>query len=177
MLLDYNYDNANKVLAMFNEGKLATLNVSCLIPEEKKYVMEYTLVTEYPSDCQIKIKKAMSNQNSYPVRMRVTELLNQFIENQATDTVINFNLNFTAVDSLICKSTSQCQFGSNTACITDKQLCECLDDLDGIITKMGVGPVKIDNLFRKEGSGKNRKNVPVTLSDLSATIRQALMEG
>ena len=111
MLLEYSYDNANKILAMFNDGKLATLNVHPVMvsKEESKFVMEYTLVTEYPSDQQMKIKKTMSNPNSYPVRMRVAEQLNQFIEAFAVDAVINFTLSFTAVESLVCRSNSQCQ--------------------------------------------------------------------
>lgn len=175
MLLNYNYDNANKVLAMFNEGKLATLNIERPVSNEKKFVMNYTLVTEYPSDYQMKIKRAMSNPNSYPVRIKVTELFNQFIENQATDTVIEFSLYFTAVDSLICKCTSKCQFGGNNDCVTGEQIEECIDDLDGIITKLGIGSVKVDNWFKKEGAGKNKRNVPLTLTDLSIMIRHALM--
>lgn len=178
MLLEYSYDNANKILAMFNDGKLATLNVHPVMvsKEESKFVMEYTLVTEYPSDQQMKIKKTMSNPNSYPVRMRVTEQLNQFIEAFAVDAVINFTLSFTAVESLVCRSNSQCQFSNGATNTTDKQINDCVDKLDALITKMGVGSVKLD-VYKKEGSGKNKRTTAVTLSELTDIIRRTLMEG
>jgi hypothetical protein len=178
MLLEYSYDNANKILAMFNEGKLATLNVHPVVvsKQESKFVMEYTLITEYPSEQQVKIKKAMSNPNSYPVRMRVTEQLNQFIEASAVDAIINFTLSFTAIEGLVCRSSSQCQFGNAITNTTDKQIKDCVDKLDALITKMGVGSVKLE-VYRKEGSGKNKRNVPLTLSEVTDVIRQTLMEG
>ena len=178
MLLEYNYDNANKVLSMFNEGKLATLNIrQVVVPEEGlKYVMEYSLTTEYPSEQQMKIKKAMSNANSYPVRMKVTEQLNQFIEANAVDGVISFSLSFNATDDLVCRSTSQCQFSNNAFNTTDKQISDCIDKLEGLVTKMGIGPVKLQ-VYRKEGSGKNKRHVQLTMSDLTDIIRHALMEG
>ena len=50
------------------------------------------------------------------------------------------------------------------------------DKLDALITKMGVGSVKLD-VYKKEGSGKNKRTTAVTLSELTDIIRRTLMEG
>ena len=178
MLLEYSYEKANKVLTMFNEGKLATLEIHNVSPsdDDKKFVMDYTLVSEYPTSQQMRIKKAMSNPESFTVRMRITEILNKFIENQITNTVVRFNLSFTAVETLICRSNVQSQFSGNSSVVTDKEIQSCIDKFDNIITKMGIGSTKLDNVYRKEGSGRNKKNIPVTLSDLSDMLRHILME-
>jgi hypothetical protein len=108
--------------------------------------------------------------------MRVTEQLNQFIEASAVDAIINFTLSFTAIEGLVCRSSSQCQFGNAITNTTDKQIKDCVDKLDALITKMGVGSVKLE-VYRKEGSGKNKRNVSLTLSEVTNVIRQTLMEG
>jgi hypothetical protein len=41
---------------------------------------------------------------------------------------------------------------------------------------MGVGSVKLE-VYRKEGSGKNKRNVSLTLSEVTNVIRQTLIEG
>ena len=57
-----------------------------------------------------------------------------------------------------------------------KQLQNCLEQYDTLITRMGISDITVPNIFRKQGSGRNRKNVPLTVKDIGEALRCALME-
>lgn len=176
MILEYSYDKANEVLALFKDSKIATLNIQPKSTDEGVvYVMEYTLVDGYVENKRNDMRRVLNE--SLPERLRIAELLNDFIEHQALDNVKEFKLSFNVVDVRKCEITYSASFGQEANNMSDiKQLQRCLEQFDSIITRMGVSDIAVPNVFRKEGSGKNRKNTPLTVREIGETLRRALME-
>ena len=172
MLLEYSYDNANKILNMFNEGKIATLEIAPVAGSDK-FAMEYTLITEYPSAQIAKIRLAMSNPNSFSVRTKVTHLLNEFIEHQTTNTVVKFRLSFSAINSMVCSSSSVCQYGNTHVSTLSKEISDCVDNLERLVTKLGISYNSVPDMYCKKGK---KKNMPVTVKDLVTVLKNILEE-
>lgn len=180
MILEYSYDKINMVLDYFKQSKLATLDIRTIkekrIDGETKFVMEYTFVEDYPEPRQSLIREVLAD--SLPERLQLTNVLNQFIENQILDNVNEFSLKFNAVKVRKCEiiySSSYKQViteGKNNI----KELEKCLEKLDRIITDMGVGDNTTANIYRKEGNGRNKKYIPLTVKDVSNTLRKSLVE-
>lgn len=176
MILEYNYDKANKVLELFKESKLATLNIQPKEHEgEPTFIMEYTLIDDYAEKKQHDMRRVLMQ--SLPERLRVAQLLNDFIEHQALKNVKEFTLQFNIVDVHKCEVTYSASFGDEANDISDvKQLQNLLEQYDLLITKMGVGDITVPNVLRREGGGKNRKYVPLTVRDIEKALRSAIME-
>lgn len=176
MILEYNYDNGNKILNLFKESKLATLDVKTVKDgDEIKFVMEYTLVEDYPEARQELIKEVLAE--SLSERLQLANVLNKFIENQAIDNVNNFVLKFNTVKVRKCEisySSSYKQQIKETSSV--EELMKCLEKLDHIIVEMGISNQEIPGLFMKDGKGKSKKYVPLTIKDMEFTLRQLLTE-
>lgn len=176
MILEYSYDKANEILALFKDSKIATLDIQeKTAGEDKTYVMEYSLIDSYVEKKRSDMHKVLSN--SLPERLRVAELLNDFIEHQSLNNVKEFKLHFNIVDVHRCEVTYSASFGQEANNMSDiQQLQKCLEQYDSIITRMGVSDITVPNIFRKEGSGKNRKNVSLTVKEIGEALRHALVE-
>ena len=176
MILEYNYDKANEILTLFKDSKIATLNIQPkTTDEETVYLMEYTLIDSYIEKKRNDIRRVLNE--SLPERLRVAELLNDFIEHQALNSVKEFKLTFNVVDVQRCEITYSVSFDKEASNVSDiKQLQKCLEQYDSIITRMGVNDITVPNIFRKEGSGKNRKNMPLTVKEIGEILRHALVE-
>ena len=178
MILEYNYDKANKVLEYFKNGDIAYLSIQQKVKGsegESEFVMEYILITDYPEPKQNLIRTALSN--SLPLRLDVISLLNKFIENQITDNVSEFYLTFNAVNVQKCTIDYRftCKSKVNNVC-KHVELLNCLDRFDSLITKMGVSDTKLENVFKKEGSNRSKKYTQLTISDISKALRDTLAE-
>ena len=178
MLLEYSYDKANQVLEYFKNSELATLDIKTVrtrgLDFEIKFVMEYTFIKDYPEPKQNLIRKALSE--SLPERLQLSNVFNQFIENQVLDNVKDFSLRFNAVNVKKCEfaySSTYKQAAKETNLCNE--LIKCLEKLDRIILTMGVTETET-NLYKKEGSGRSKKYVPLTIKDVSDTFRQSLLE-
>ena len=177
MLLEFTHENANKVLALFNEGNLAQLNVNpVVVDNERRFVFNYVTMDSLDTHGKSIALKTLNNPNSYMTRMRVTEILNKFIENMATNTVVRFELEFSVINRATVLLNTQVQFAKESNTVTDKSIKDCLDELSGIVTKMGVAPVKVDGIFRREGAGKHKKNVTMTVSGVVDVLKEILTE-
>ena len=176
MILEYSYDKANEILSLFKESKIATLNIQQRTTEDgDTYIMEYSLIDNYIDSKRDDMRKVLAE--SLPERLCIAELLNEFIENQTLNNVKKFKLYFNIVDVCKCEISFSTSFGHNPNNTSDiKQLQKCLERYDSIVTRMGVGDIEIPNVYRKEGSGKNRKNIPVTVKDIGNSVRHALTE-
>ena len=173
MILEYNYDKANEVLELFKNSKLATLNIQPQNTEHGVvYLMEYTLIENYVDTKQEKMRQVINE--SLPERLRIAELINDFIEHQAIGNVREFNLFYNIVDTNKCEVSYTASFGQEYNNVSDiKQLQKCLEWYDTIITKIGVGDLTIPNVVKT--NGKNRKNItPITLKDFAGIIRHTL---
>lgn len=178
MILEYNYDKGNIVLEHFRKAELATLDIRKALDadESVKFVMEYTFVKDYPEPKQNLIREVLSN--SLSERLQLVNILNQFIENQILDNVQDFSLRFNVVNVRKCEitySSSYKQTTKKTVNLID-EFVKCLEQYDHIVTEMGVANQVAANIFRKEGSGRNKKYVPLTIKDIGNTLRKSLME-
>lgn len=180
MILEYSYDKANMVLDYFKQSKIASLDIKTVKERrpdgETAFVMEYTLVEDYPEPRQSLIREVL--QNSLQERLQLANVLNQFIENQILDNVNDFSLKFNAVKVRKCEiaySSSYKQAVKDTN-LTD-ELVKCLERFDRIVTEMGIADHETANVFRREGSGRNKKYVALTIKEVGDTLRQSLTEG
>lgn len=175
MLLEFSHENANKVLALFNEGNIAQLNVQAVVTDAgKRFVFNYITMDNVEPNRKPMAMRILNHPNSYMTRMRVTELLNQFIENMATDTVINFGLEFSVLERSIPVLNTRVQFAKPSNTVKDDDIQECIKSLENVVTKMGIGPTKIDGIFRREGTGKGKRNVLLTISEVVDILKTLL---
>lgn len=176
MILEYNYDKGNQVLELFKKAELATLEIKTVKENnETKFVMEYTLINDYTDNRQSMIREALST--SLSERLQLANVFNQFIENQILNNVIDFSLKFNAVRVRKCEitySSSYKQTPQNVDLL--QELRNCLERYDHIITEMGIADHATANIYRKEGSGRNKKYVPLTIKDVGNTLRRSLTE-
>ena len=177
MLLELTYENSNKLLNLFNEGRIAYLDIKPVnVNETTKYVANYTMLNTLTGETKENAEKLLNNSNTYVIRMRVTELINKFIENLVTDTIIRFSLEFSVVNTVSALINSQIQFAKPSNTVTDKDIKECFDKLDSIITKMGISSVKIQNVYKREGTGKGKRNSPISVGELAELIKNNILE-
>lgn len=175
MILEYNYDNGNKVLDLFKESKLATLNIKTIRnDDETKFVMEYTLIEDYSSKLQEAIRKVLDS--SLAERLQLVGVLNDFIENQILNNVIDFSLKFNTVHVNKCEisysfSHKQAVENNNNSVL---ELVKCLEQYDRLITKMGIADQEVPGIFKRTGSGKSKKYTQLTIGTISDALRQAI---
>lgn len=178
MLLEYSYDKANDILEMFKQSELASLTISKGEKDESgvsTFVMEYTLIKDYPEPKQNMIKAVLTD--SLPERLQLSSILNQFIENQILDNVNDFSLKFNAVNVRKCEinySSSYKQQVENVSLIN--QLLNCIERYNTIITKMGIADQTSKNIYRKEGGNRQKKYTLLTMKDIGDTLRDSLRE-
>ena len=174
MILEYSYEKAMKVLELFKESKIVRLDIT--ETENGITVMEYKLIDEYPSHVRKQINRTLSE--AMPRRLQLIELLNNFIITKSVNEEIHLNLHFNAVSVKKCRIDFS--YTGNLLKTSDEQnslaaLNVCLERVDNIITSMGVSSQKLD-VFRKEGNGRGKKYIPLTLKDFCFVIRKALEE-
>ncbi len=180
MILEYSYDNANLVFDLFKQSALATLDIKTITEGDKpRFIMEYALVNDYPEVRQDAIRKVLSE--SLNERLQLVNVLHQFLENAILDNVKEFNLHFNAVQVRKCQILYSSSFGVKNPNVKSPesnvtQMERCLEQFDHIVTEMGVSAQTIPNVFKREGSGRNKKYVSLTIADLAKALRHALTE-
>ena len=185
MLLEYNYDNGNKILEAFKNSELATLNINTVKTKDSddkvKFVMEYTLIKDYPEERQAAIRDILAN--SLSERLQLVNVLNKFIENQILDNVNSFNVKFNTVKVRKCEIFYSFSFGNKVGISSNqgetsniKDLITCLEKFDHIATEMGIANQSTENIYRKEGTGRSKKYVPLTFKEVNDILRQSLGE-
>lgn len=176
MLLEFTHENANQVLSLFNEGNIAHLDIKAVtVDNKRRFVFNYTTMDSLDTHNRSVAMKTLNNPNTYTVRMRVTEMLNKFIENMATDTVVRFALEFSVVDRTTPFLSTQVQFAKEVNTVTDKCIADCLKELDSVVTKMGIAPVKVDGVFKRESGNKGRKHSAMTVAEIVSALRSVLV--
>lgn len=173
MILEYSYDKANQVLELLKESKLASLTVT---KAEDTYVMEYTLISDYPEQKQSLIRKVLSE--ALPQRLKLVNLMNQFVENMILDLVDDFSIKFNAVNVRQCEFKYAYGFKNDAnqpAEVPVQTIETCLEQLENTITKMGAAEQQVP-VYRREGTGRNKKYIQLTMQEFIATIRQSLEE-
>lgn len=176
MILEYSYDSANIVLELLKGSKIASLTVA---KHEDTYAMEYTLIEDYSEAKQVFIRKNLAD--ALPQRLKVVELMNQFVENQILGLVNSFSLSFDAVNKRKCQIQYSVSFGktrSNTENGEQHkepvvQMQKCLEQFENILLQLGVQDQTV-NVYRREGSGRNKKHVQLTLQGVVEEIRKSL---
>lgn len=181
MILEYSYDKGNQILDYFKQSKLASLDIKTIKEDgDTKFVMEFTLVEDYPEPRQTLIKEVLAD--SLPERLQLTSVLNQFIENQILNNVNSFSLKFNTVKVRKCEINYSSSYKQatvttkSTDSYTIADLNKCLESFDRIVTRMGIADQPTANVFRREGTGRNRKYVPLTMQEIATTLRQSLVE-
>lgn len=171
MILEYSYDNGNKILDLFKESKLATLDIKTVHNDnETKFVMEYTLVEDYQK--QSLIRKVLDD--SLAERLQLVNVLNQFIENQILENVNDFSLKFNTVKVNKCEIVYSFSYKHSSKSVNPiAKLTKCLEEYDRLILEMGITD-QATPVFKKVGSGKNKKYTQLTIGEISDVLRQAI---
>lgn len=174
MILEYNYDNGNKILDLFKESKLATLDIKTVRDnEETKFVMEYSLIEDYPETRQDIIRKVLND--SLSERLQLVNVLNKFIENQILDNVIDFSLKFNTVKVSKCEIAYSYSYkqSATTSVSSIAELTKCLEKYDRLVTEMGIAD-QVTPVFKRDGNGKSKKYSQLTIGEISDVLRQAI---
>lgn len=174
MILEYNYDNGNKILSLFKESKLATLDIKTVRDnEETKFVMEYSLIEDYPEARQDIIRKVLDD--SLSERLQLVNVLNKFIENQILENVIDFSLKFNTVKVSKCEIAYSYSYkqSATTSISSIAELTKCLEKYDRLVTEMGIAD-QVTPVFKRDGGGKSKKYSQLTIGEISDVLRQAI---
>lgn len=174
MLLEYNYDRAMKVLELMKNAEIASLHI---VEKEGKCIMEYTLVKDYGESQQATIRKALIA--SITKRLALLSLFNDFIVTKSAGKDIHLKLKFNAVNVKQCEIVYALNGHPLIRCSEQNNVTEmqrCLEQCDKLLVNMGVGGQVVDGVYRKEGTGRNKKTTPLTMQDLVTLLRQAFQE-
>ena len=174
MILEYNYDNGMSILEYIKKSELVTLTIKQTKDSNQKFVMSYTLISDYSEKSQDIIKEVLSN--SLEDRLQLINILNQFIENQSLGNVNSFCLDFNSLSS-----KKKCEIYYSSSYKTNEQkdnpiqeLIQCLENYDSIVTKMGIHSQEVPKVFKK-CNGKGKKFAPVTFKELGDILRTSLL--
>lgn len=174
MLLQYSYDDAMTLLDLLKENKIGRLSV-----REKDGVtaIEYRLISEFPHPTQVKAQQVLSE--SLHERLYLVKLWNDFVISKSIGRDVRLYINFNAMNvekleflHTIVGDLAYSQ-GENTEY---EKLQRCLESLERTLTHLGVHGQKLLNVYRKEGTGRSKKQYPITLGDLVHYVRKAVEE-
>jgi len=169
MITEYNYDNAMKVLEQFKDSNIATLYIK---NENGICVMEYTLVESYHPELRDKISARL--RTVMPQRLGLIKILNDFIITRTVDPSVSLNLEFNAVESdkpkILYTLNGNMLQSEDYVGLLDK----CMNKIDFLTGKLGIGNLPVDGLFRKIGTGKGRKHIPVTVKDVICALNKTV---
>lgn len=176
MILEYSYDKANEIIELFKNSEIASLNITTFKDtDEPRFAMEYTLVKDCPETKQVLIRKAL--ESSLTERLQLVNVLNQFLENQILNNVKSFTLKFNAINVRKCQITYSSSYKSalkSTSSVSDLQ--RNLEQLDRTIVEMGISDQTTVDIYKKEGSGRSKKYIPLTIGEVLQTLRASLAE-
>lgn len=173
MILEYSYEKATKVLELFKESKIASLDIT---EGGDSTIMEYTLIDEYPVHMQRQIRNTLAG--IMPRRLQLIEFLNNYIVTKSSGVDIKLELHFNAVSLKKAKIDYSYTGGpllKSSELDNLQALKACLDRVDQLVIAMGVSSQELD-VYKKDRSGRNKKYVPVTLRDFGFIFRKALEE-
>lgn len=172
MILEYNYEKALHVLDLLKESDIAVLDIK---ENSGVMVMEYKLITEYPEYIQRQIRRTLAD--AMPRRLRLIEFFNNLIVTKAAGKEIHVTLHFNAVSVKKCEIDYE--YSGTLLKSSDEDnltaLKACLERIDSIITEMGISSQKLE-VYRREGGGRSKKYIPITLRDFSHIVNKAAEE-
>lgn len=177
MLLEYSYDKFNDIIDKFEKSEVASLDITQ--SDSGAFVMSCVLIDELPEPKQNLVRAALAA--SLPDRIEILNVLNQFMEVQIMDGVNSFSLHFNAIN--VKEKCEISYFSSFKPVMEDTgksllvELEKCLEHYDLLVTKLAVSDVEIENVFTRTSGSRNKKYVPVTLSDFGNVIRKELAKG
>lgn len=172
MLLEYSYDNGMMVLDFLKRNKIVTLTISRKMDRD---MIEYTLFDEYLESKQNRIRQVL--ENSMAKRLSLITLLDNFIVTKSAGKNVMLSLKFSALNGPIAELTYQL--------IGDPALAEqmhddygdmqkALENIENLSTRLGIINTPLNKVFRKEGAGRNKKQVQLTVGDFIRIMREAV---
>ena len=172
MLLEYSYDNATKVLELLKRNEVVTLSIA---EQMDTLVIEYTLLSDYPETKQNRIKKVL--ENSMTKRLSLITLLDSFIITKSEGKDTRLKLNFNALHFPVAELAYRLV---GHPLITEQMhdnygdMQKALERVEKLSVELGIINTPLGNVFRKEGSGRNKKQIPLTVNDFIQVMRRAV---
>lgn len=190
MLLELTRENAKKVLTLFSRGEIAELHVNPVtIDGRKSFACNYTTVNSLNAHHLAVASRTLNHENSYMARMRVMNILEKFIENVESGTIVRFTIKFSVIGRPTALLNTCVQFSNETSAehvssnevsekftATSKTPAECLQKLKALVNEAGVAHAKVGGIFKREGNGRGKKNTPVTISEVINILETMLTE-
>lgn len=174
MLLQYSYDNAMEILDLLKANKIGKLHVQ---ERNGEIAIEYNLISEYPHPTQVRAQQLLSD--NLNERLFLVKLWNDFAISKSAGRDVHISIHFNVI------YTKQLEFthslSGNLLYSTPEnteyeKLQRCLEALERTMTHMGITGQQLVNVYRKEGSGRSKKHIPLTLGDLVFYVRKAVEE-
>lgn len=172
MLLEYSYDNATKVLGLLKQNQIVTLSIAEYLDT---LTIDYTLVEDYPEDKRGRIRKILSN--SMTKRLSMITLLDSFIITKSEGKDTRLKLTFNALHAPIAELSYRLV---GDPLITEQMhdnysdMRKALERVEKLSVELGIINAPLGNVFRKEGSGRNKKHIQLTVHDFIQIMRQAV---
>lgn len=174
MLLQYSYDAAMEVLDLLKENKIARLTVK---EQDGVTAIEYRLISEFPYQTQVKAQQILS-ENLHD-RLYLVKLWNDFVVSKSAGRDVHLDLKFNVANTEKFEFT-HCLVGnliySHAENTEYERVQRLLESLEQTLTVMGVHGQQLVNVYRKEGTGRSKKHIPLTLGDLLFYVRKAVEE-
>lgn len=170
MVSEYSYDVITKVIDLFQQSKIVTFDINDV---DGQAVIDYTTTEDYDASERLAISHAL--RDSLGLRLYVSNLLNQYIEKKSLDEVIKFIAKFNAYGVKQCKFDSSHQFSGRQLSqkAATQMLEKGLEQIDRAIVNMGVSD-QTTSFYRREGSGKSKKYVALTMQEVAEMLRKEL---
>lgn len=172
MLLEYNYDSATDILELLKQNQIASLQLK---EKDGTVAIEYRLISEFPQSVQAKAQQVLSE--ALNDRLYLVKLWNDFFISKAAGCDVHLTIKFSAVYVEELQFTHRL-VGNLIYSVPEnteyEKLQHCLSTLEETMTHMGIHGQQLVNVYRKEGSGRSKKHIPMTLGDLIFYVRKAV---
>ena len=143
MQIIYSNDKAQEILELLSTGKIEKLHVFKDMTNEV-YVINY-----------------IANEELNKVNTKVYSIFKEFVDNMNTDSVVNFNLNYSLSEFSCSKSYKEIKKDDTT--YTSAELKQLLIDQ---LTKEGKIDELVDVYNRVQGNGKQKKYIQMTVKEV-----------
>lgn len=172
MLLQYNYDVAMDLLELLKKNEIGRLAVK---EKDGVIAIEYELISKFPHPTQVKAQKLLS-ENLHD-RLYLIKLWNDFVVSKSAGRDVHLDITFNVINTdkfefthLLVGNLIYSKPGN-----TDyERVNRLLDALEHTLTHMGVHGQQLVSVYRKEGTGRSKKHIPLTLGDLLFYVRKAI---
>ncbi len=174
MLMQYSYENAMDILDLLKNNKIARLKVS---EKDSIVAIDYTLTSNLSYPAQEESNKIL--EKSLNERLYLFKLWHDFIISKSAGRDVHLDVYFNTVDTKKL-DFSHCVVGnfiySDDGNTDYEKAIHALRVVSKMLNKLGISKQQVGNIYRKDGTGRSKKYVPLALDDLVDCLFKAVQQ-